>query len=149
MTLLNVCVPDFLEPGEYSKADAYKYFTRDVLGLGEDSGEDKRDKSKEGAAEGEDEAAAGEEEEEEDEDLQPFQRLAQRMTNVTEDGGVKKMLLKEGTGPVVPEKTQVTGQFVPNRVGILCHYRFMPRFKPWHKPAGIKWLIATKCDKVA
>ncbi len=22
------------------------------------------------------------------------------------------------------------------RVGILCNYRFMPWFKPWHKPAG-------------
>ena len=33
----------------------------------------------------------------------PFEIQARKMTNVTEDGGVKKRVLHEGTGPLVPE----------------------------------------------
>ncbi len=90
-----------LEPVEYNKEEACGYFSHGVLGLEEEGDVDKTGRADDREAV----AEAGEEE------LSPFQKLALRMVNVTEDGGVKKLLLKEGTGPVVPDRAQVTGQF--------------------------------------
>ena len=39
----------------------------------------------------------------EGEGASPFEIQARKMTNVTDDGGVKKRFLHEGTGPLVPE----------------------------------------------
>lgn len=41
----------------------------------------------------------------------PFQRLESKMENVTEDGGIKKMLLQPGTGNRVPENSLVIGRY--------------------------------------
>ena len=42
----------------------------------------------------------------------PFEMQARKMTNVTEDGGVKKRVLHEGTGPLVPEGALVRCKLV-------------------------------------
>ena len=39
----------------------------------------------------------------EGEGASPFEMQARKMNNVTDDGGVKKRVLREGTGPLVPE----------------------------------------------
>jgi FK506-binding protein 6 len=41
--------------------------------------------------------------ESDNEELSPFEIQARRMSNITEDGGVKKKVLREGAGSVVPE----------------------------------------------
>ena len=45
----------------------------------------------------------------------PFEILARKMTDLTEDGAVKKKVLREGTGPVVPEGALVRGECGPKR----------------------------------
>lgn len=47
----------------------------------------------------------------EGEGASPFEMQARKMTNVTEDGGVKKRLLHEGAGPLVPEGALVRCKF--------------------------------------
>lgn len=42
-----------------------------------------------------------------DEDVTPFKRMARRMEDVTGDGGVRKKILRQGTGPVVPQGATV------------------------------------------
>jgi len=40
----------------------------------------------------------------------PFEKLRNVMENITEDGGVKKKILKEGIGEKVPLNVEVTGE---------------------------------------
>ena len=40
----------------------------------------------------------------------PFDKLKTKMIKVTDDGGVVKKVLREGTGPVVPEGALVRGE---------------------------------------
>ena len=41
----------------------------------------------------------------------PFERMALEMENVTEDGGVKKKIVRNGTGAVVPEGATCRGMY--------------------------------------
>lgn len=44
-----------------------------------------------------------------DENLTPFESLAAKMENLTEDGGVKKQTVRHGVGEIVPPGSNVTG----------------------------------------
>lgn len=44
-----------------------------------------------------------------DENMTPFESMAAKMENLTEDGGIKKQTIRHGVGDVVPPGSNVTG----------------------------------------
>jgi len=59
---------------------------------------------------GQDFCEDNDEETEKDGDVMEFDRIALKMVNLTPDGGVKKQILSQGVGEVVPDKAYVTGE---------------------------------------
>lgn len=73
---------------QYEDKEAYKCFTGDTIGLGDD--EENVDEESEGN------------------DASPFEILAAQMENLTEDGGVKKQVISQGVGGLPSAGAQVT-----------------------------------------
>jgi len=91
LKILYLCWHNVLETQSLNKpGDGYLYYKDDILKEFNDDDDD------------------------DEEDLSQFERLAKMMTDLTADGKVKKRIMKEGIGEVVPSRSHVTGLMVSN-----------------------------------